>query len=88
MHVIFDSQTSWFSACNNERLRCHNKVIYFYSSFFSLYLQEGFLHLENAISLSIIEFYANKSVNLQVSVEVRGGDRVLVLGKFTDDLCG
>ena len=39
----------------------------------SLYLAEGFLHLENAIGLSIVEFYANKSINLQVSVEVRDG---------------
>lgn len=39
--------------------------------FCSLYLEEGFLHLENAIGLSIIEFYASKTINLQVSVEVR-----------------
>ena len=39
----------------------------------SLYLEEGFLHLENAIGLSIIEYYTNKSISLQLSVEVREG---------------
>ena len=43
---------------------------------YSVYLEEGFLHLENAIGLSIIEFYANKTINLQVSVEVRNFDWV------------
>ena len=37
----------------------------------SLYLREGFLHLQNAVSLSIIERLANKTVDVLVSVEVR-----------------
>ena len=54
----------------------------------SLYLEEGFLHLENAISLSIIEFYANKSINLKVSVEVREGRSGEAGSQFADDSCG
>ena len=37
----------------------------------SLYLREGFLHLQNAVGLSIIEHMANKTVDVLVSVEVR-----------------
>jgi hypothetical protein len=40
------------------------------SVIYSFYLEEGFLHLQNAVSLSIIEKLANKTIDLQVSVEV------------------
>lgn len=36
----------------------------------SLYLEEGFLHLQNAVSLAIIEAMANKTIDIKVSVEV------------------
>ena len=36
----------------------------------SFYLEEGFLHLQNAVSQSIVEFLAKKTMNLKVSVEV------------------
>ena len=40
------------------------------STIYSFYLEEGFLHLQNAVGLSIIEKLANKTIDLQVSVEV------------------
>ena len=44
---------------------------------FRLYMhsdyRSDFLHLENAISLSIIELYTNKEIDLQVSLKVREG---------------
>lgn len=36
----------------------------------SFYLEEGFLHLQDAVGQSIIEFLANKTIRIQVSVEV------------------
>ena len=36
----------------------------------SFYLEEGFLHLQDAVGQSIIEFLANKTISIQLSVEV------------------
>ena len=36
----------------------------------SFYLEEGFLHLQNAVSMSIIERLANRTIDLRVSVQV------------------
>ena len=48
--------------------------------------RSGFLHLENAISLSIIELYTNKEIDLQVSLKVREG--VGRLGHNAKFCCG
>ena len=37
----------------------------------SFYLAEGFLHLQNAVSLAIIEDTAQTNISLKISVEVR-----------------
>lgn len=36
----------------------------------SFYLSEGFLHLQNAVGLAIIEETIGRSVNINISVEV------------------
>ena len=36
----------------------------------SFYLSEGFLHLQNAVGLAIIEYTAQTNISLKIAVEV------------------
>ena len=41
-------------------IHCMEKVLMCTAVFYSLYLQEGFLHLQNLVSMSIIELIAEE----------------------------